>query len=240
MIQRLLITAMVLLFPAALLAGEFSNGTYSSNLGYTITPPTGWVRMDASNANGLKGHLPKNVNPDSLNRLDVVFFPNSSKCDPSLSGDNARIENNEKKLRANKRTPASELEKAPNEWTEDNLPDYVPSISVMVLSDKLSSENLSKEDMPSEFRQALAAQKKNSTVMSSFSISKATVESRASQQALVVTSTFKLGNRKIKSEQTVLTKGKKSLLITCTYDEASPNDLDKGLCKNTVNSIQFK
>ena len=188
------------------------------------------MRMDASNAQGLKGHLPQNISPDAMERLDVVFFPSTSKCNPSLKGDNARIESNNQKLKSNKR--ASDLEKPANEYSED-MPEFAATISVMVLKEEFSSENLEKEQVGDAFKDALSEKKSDSKAIKSFSpiVTKTDdgVFSRAS---------FQVGDTKVKSEQSIVVKSGRTFIVTCTY--AADDKTVPELCKSTAKSLKVK
>ena len=236
MFKRLAVFATAFLFSATAFAGNLEDGIYKSNVGYTITPPEGWFKLDGSNALGLKGHLPQNLSADSVKRLDVIFFPATGKCDPSLKGDNARIDSNNKKLKANKRTPESELEKPAHEYSEE-MPEFVSTISVMVLNHAFSDENLEKDRMANALKEALIDVRSDSSKIKGFSPSVERTDDGFSSKA-----SFSLGKRKLKSEQFITLKSDRTYIVTCTYDPAQSDDktafVTNGLCKKTARTLK--
>ena len=75
MIRRLLPLFLAVLFPCTASAGDFNNQVYTSHLGYTITLPSGWTRVDAATEQAQRGKLPQNVDANTLSTFDVIFFP---------------------------------------------------------------------------------------------------------------------------------------------------------------------
>ena len=73
--KRFIIALSLAIFPITAYAGDFTNQKYTSHLGYTITAPKNWTRLDASTVQAMKDNLPQNIDSKAIERFDVIFFP---------------------------------------------------------------------------------------------------------------------------------------------------------------------
>ena len=239
MFKRILLASVVCLMPTAVLAGDYSGNYYTSNLGYSIMlPDDSWARVDASNAAALQKWLPQNISAGSLDRFDAIFYPSFSKVDLSVDGDYVRLQDNKSKKEANPDLSADMLAKPFHETPPEpeNLPAFVPTVSVMVVNYKPSSVASEKAK---DFADALAAKHDAQFgYASDFKVKSATFDKLEKGSAFVFQMEYRLKSRSVAVEQTALFHNDQTYIITCTSD-SNEYVKDKDWCRKVVNSIEF-
>ncbi len=239
MFKRLLLASIACLMPTAALAGDYSGNYYTSNLGYSIMlPDDTWARVDASNVAALQKWLPQNISASSLDRFDAIFYPSFSKVDLSMDGDTVRLQDNKSKKDANPDISQDMLAKPFHETPPEpeNLPAFVPTVSVMVVNYKPSSMT---SENAKNFADALAAkQDAQFGYASDFKVKSAVFDKLEKGSAFVFGMEYRLKSRSIAIEQTALFHNDQTYIITCTSD-SNEYVKDKDWCRKVVNSIEF-
>ncbi len=228
---------------SAAFAGNVDSNIYTSNLGYTVTPPAGWVRYDASTAQALEV-VPQNIKDTNFTRIDAVFFPPVDGYKPdTLEADNKRLEERKAAAADGERpalgTPESEAyDKTQREEARANLPkapNFSANISIMAAKKLPSQVN---NDLAVAFKDRLIKDiKENAPYASGFKVTKTTTDHSSGKDIFVFNMEYNLDGRDVLVEQTVLVGKDRSLVVTCI---SSANDyLDKDYCTRTVKSIRF-
>lgn len=237
MLKRVLFAAIFLFLPALAYAGSFVDGVYSSNLGYSVTPPKGWVRLDASNASAMQGHVPQNIDVLGTSRFDVIFFPPFSKVDTSLAADTERLEKNKAVRDANKNPDPEDIIPPASDMTQP--PEFSPSMSIIVLN---SVPSKMKPEMAKVYADKLIAQVREMSDFSDFEIKASTMDNTlpAGDDFNFVLG-FRRNQKEYKLEQTIIFRPNESetVVVTCIND-ANEYEADKMWCKSAVTSLKFK
>ena len=231
----LLFTAFTMLLPTVAWAGSFVDGVYTSNAGYSIRPPEDWVRLDASNAMAMKGHIPENITTDGMKRFDVVFFPSFSKTDTSIKADNKRIESNKATLEENKNAQPEDLIQPIQD--RDIPPSFSPTVSVLVLSSRISAT--SSEMVKAYEASILENVKDGADYAKNFKVLDSTKDAVNTENGFVFKIRFTAGFREVNVEQTIITRPNDvTYIVTCTAD--TNEHLPNNWCQNVVGSMKFK
>lgn len=235
MLKRVFLAAFFLLLPAIVWAGDFSDGIYTSNLGYSVQPPQKWARLDASNAAAMKGHVPENIAIKSTERFDVIFFPNFMKADTSLTAENDRLAKNKEILDADKNAAPDELLQPISDKIEP--PEFSPMISILVLNivpSKITPE------MVKVYEEQLISMNEQEGDYSGFKVLGSTMStSLDGGDAFIYNIEFRRNRMAYKVEQTIIFHTNETLIVTCMEDANDFND-DKMWCKNVVGTIKFR
>ncbi|MCL2325070.1 MAG: hypothetical protein FWC40_01000 [Proteobacteria bacterium] len=224
MLKRFILPlALSLTIAQAALAGSLVDGIYSSNLGYQITPPSGWIKFDASTVNALQRQAPHNLKNVNFSRVDVVFYPPFDTQDTSLQADI-------------KRTDALKAAQAPPPAPQPpDPPPFSPSISVMVLRHAPTSNTT---DVAKAYAEAMKKEVKGlADYASSFKISKSTFDTVNGQDVFQFIIEYTTKGRGIRVEQTLFMQNATSIVVTCTSDTneyMQPQDW----CSRTVASLR--
>ena len=238
MFKRISLITLAALMPVAAQAGNFVDGIYTSNLGYSIKPPENWQRVDMSNVSLMSEWLPQNISTESLDRFDVIFYPSFTKSDISLAGDDKRQADNKARLDADPSTPRENLTRPIHETPPDRetLPGFTSTVSVMVIAHKPSS-------MASEYAKIYAdeLQTKHDSMFefaTDFKVNSATSEPLTPGDAFIFNMEFRINNRRVAVDQTVLFRKSETYIITCTSD-INEYMSDKRWCRGVVNTLKF-
>lgn len=237
MLKKVLSIAFAFMIPATAVAGSFDEtGVYSSNVGYKIRPPEGWMRVDASTVDALKGHIPENISTSALDRFDVVFFPkHKDMVDTSKQADDARIAENKARLEADPKTAPEELTPP---IVDTSVPEsFVPTISILAL------EHVPESQEP-EYAKAYAEtiveeMKATASYAEGFKVLSATRDALTPSDAFVFNIEFRSGERMLLVEQYVLFASSHTYVVTCTQDS---NEYigDKKWCRKAVESMKLR
>jgi len=224
-------------------AGNVDNNIYSSNLGYTIMPPSGWLRYDASTAQAFDV-VPQNIKDTNFTRVDVVFFPPFEGYTPdSLEADNKRLQERKEAI-ANGDHPApgtpesAEFDKNQRDEARAKLPKapkFSANISIMVAKNQPSQVN---NDLAVAFKDKLIKDiNDNAGYASGFKVTKTTTDHSSGKDIFIFNMEYNLDGKDVLVEQTVLVGKERSVVVTCI---SNANDyLEKDYCTRTVKSIRF-
>lgn len=213
-----------------------STGSYTSDLGYTITAPSGWLMVDASNVGGMKPSLPGNIRADMLSRADVVFFPNftgSEALETSKQADDARREKNKEALEGDPNMPKEEL--LTPVTTLDNPPEFSPMVTILSVK---TTPDPKPEGVKAYEKQILktAGERLNAE---GFKIVNSTYNDALSAgSAYLFNVEFRHQSRLIAAEQTLVFHGEQTLIVTCIQD-SNEYQKDKNWCSKMVSSLKF-
>ncbi|MBO4349350.1 MAG: hypothetical protein J6A01_00185 [Proteobacteria bacterium] len=234
MMKHFALVLFVLLFPALAWAGSYDGTVYTSNLGYTVKPPSTWDghnaiwdRVDASNAVAMKNHIPQNIAIEGIDRFDVVFFPRFTKTDTSLEADRKRAE-------LNKDAAPEDIE--PPYEDKAKVPEFYPSVSILVLNMSISDQS---PEMVEAYKQSLLQNVPDVVGFAQdFNIVDATKDAVNSENGFIFKIHFRVDSHEVEMEQIILSRRSSTYIISCTKD-SNDNHLPLNWCKNVANSMQF-
>lgn len=238
MLKSVLFAVLFLFIPALAFAGSFVDGVYTSRLGYSIKPPAGWVRLDASNAAAMEGHVPKNIDAQGISRFDVIFFPSFSEVDTSLNADNERLKKNKALLEENKNLDPEEL--IPPISDTKPAPEFSAMMSIIVLN---STPSNTADEMAKVYAENLVEEIKDVGVLSNFEVKASTKDSGSIPAGPDFN--FSLGFRYNKIEyavkQTVVFRlnGNETIIVTC-MNNANLHEPDKMWCESALSTLRFE
>lgn len=232
MMLKFAAAATLVLLPSLAFAGNFENGLYTSNLDYQIRPPENWTRLDASNASAMSGHVPDNIQVSGTDRFDVIFFPEFSNTDTSKKADDERLAKNKEAKEANK---PDEIK--PPIVDSVTPPEFVPSVSVLVISEVPSVQT---PEIVKAYEKKLIESHDGFSYADSFQVLNATKETAYAEDAFLFKFSFNYNRREIDVEQALMFHLNSTYVITCTSDAQEPVNNDKKWCRSVITSIKFK
>ncbi|MBR4984124.1 MAG: hypothetical protein IKY83_00085 [Proteobacteria bacterium] len=245
MLKRIAAAAFLALLPGLAHAGSFDGTNYRSNLGYSVRPPAGWVRVDAATVKGMEEQalLPSNITAKAFPRIDVIFYPPFSETDTSMRADQTRIEANAEKIK----TGAADTVTPPAQ-NDTKRPNYSASLSIMVVKGMPSSVST---EMAKSYRERLlknsqVLENSNGNFIKNLNIGEATSGTTAKNyKAFIFESEYDIDidekNYHIKSEQTLIVKDGQTYIVTCSSDYNRPPEKLKGnWCRTVVNSLKIE
>lgn len=234
-------------------AGTLVDGKYISDLGYSINPPAGWLKYDASTAKGYDV-IPKNLKTVNFSRFDAIFFAPIVKYDaPTLEADTKRLEARKAAIAADERpapgTPeGDEFDKKEAQIKKDALPrppEFVPTISIMSI--KTNSKTDPKE-LVGLMKDKLLEIAKPDPMYSEFKVVKSTTDRLSYRTALIFEITSNVMGFDLKFEHTVFLDpdNERAIIVTCTSDindhvgdKLSYVLEDTTWCQKALKSINF-
>lgn len=229
--KKLFLTLALFFIPILAQAGSFEDGVYTSNLGYSFTPPSQWQCYDAANAEGLKNAVPKNLSSTNFMHTDVVFFPPFGSKVDTLEADRARVE----ELKANEDLIDPDApEPIP---IKVEAPSFSPSISVMVLKHTPSKADVeTAKNISDHVGEDIGDIVSN---VSNFKINKSTFDRKSDLDRFDYQMSYNYRSREIDIEQSLYLFDDRSILITCTSDANDHTDAEPNWCAKAIDSFRF-
>ena len=232
--KRFALILFAFFIPALAWAGSYDGTVYTSNLGYSVKPPSKWDgndaiwdRVDASNAVAMKNHIPKNIAIEGLDRFDVVFFPRFTKANTSLDADRKRAEMNK---------DATPEDFIPPYEDKSPIPDFYPSVSILVLNTSISDQS---PEMVEAYKQSLLQNVPDVVGFAQeFKIVDTTKDSISAGESFIFKIHFRVDSHDVEMEQIVISQRSSTYIISCTKD-SNDNHLPLNWCKNVANSMKF-
>lgn len=237
-------TSGLLLLPALAQAGAWNeeSGLYKSNLGYQITLPANWLRIDNATAAAMKSSLPKNLTADALSRFDAIFFPNyitkgDLKNPLTLKADNARIALNNERVKNDPLTQPDELDPPIGRIGGANaeIPEFSPTVSIIVTK----AAPRQSPEAPKLYQQQIVKDIQENPNIKGFKVVNATQNNALpSGNAYLFNVEYSASGRSLAAEQHVIFHNQQTVIVTCT-DEIDAYVKDKNWCGAIVSTLKF-